>query len=952
MRIIIDLQGRQSPEHKKRGVGRYSLSISKAIVRNRKKHEIFIVLSSLFPNEVKEVQSVFRDLLPPENIYIWQGLSESSYSASSPESRKKAELSRELFLKDLNPDVIYITSLFEGLNDDVITSVGMILSDVPTVVTLYDLIPLINEKMYLGNPTIKQWYLEKIDHLKQADLLLAISESSRQEALTHLNVEPKNVVNISTASDLQFKKLVINNIKKSDVLNRYHIKNSFLMYTGGIDPRKNIKGLIRAYGLLPLSLRKQHQLAIVCSIQEQERTDLASFIKKVGLSENEVLFTGFVTEEDLVYLYNLCRAFIFPSWHEGFGLPVLEAMQCGAPVIVANVSSLPEVVGLDAAMFDPYDDQSMADKIELVVTDDSFRQKLIDHASKQVLNFSWDISGKKAIKAFEAIGKKNKLNIVPVKRLKLAYVSPLPPVRSGISDYSAELLVELYDYYDIDVVVEQNIVSDKWVNKHCNIVSVKSFKENSGYYDRVIYHLGNSEFHQHMFNLLIEIPGTVVLHDFYLSGAINFMSGKQYEGILFEDELFYAHGNAPFNHNDSDLVMEFPCNKKILDYAKGIIVHSANSIQLAKEWYGKTYAKDWSLIPLLKTLPAINNRVESRLKLNIPKNAVVIATFGGIANTKCNVKLFDAWLSSSISNNKDSYLIFVGENDPGAYGKEIKELIDSSKYKSQVFITGWVDHETYSDYLSASDIGVQLRTLSRGETSAAVLDCMNYGLATIVNANGAMADLSQEGVLMLSDEFKQVELKNALESLYFDINKRDQLGKNALNIINEKHIPARCANQYVKAIEDNYARRSIRKEGLHELKIKLNIEEKKVIELENKMNNLLNSSSWKVTSFFRFMGRFIKMILSKLAMRDKLFIILRSVIVRIKKNNFLLINIKKIVYKYPKLHDFYLKGKNASNSNNGGFKEVVGDLNRTEQQVYIDIQQSIVKQGGESADYN
>lgn len=401
MRIAIDLQGRQSSESKNRGIGRYSLAIAKAIAQNRGNHEVLIVLSSVFPDEIEEIKREFENLLTPKNIHIWSSPNHTSFLETEEQERKSAELDRELFLRSLNPDIVYITSLFEGLAECVVTSINTAPSNTPVAVTLYDLIPLLNEKLYLNDPDYKQWYLEKIEHLMRADLLLAISSSSRQEALDYLNCDPDRVVNIGTAADTQFHSLRQSPLQREELLGRYTIKNDFLMYTGGVDHRKNIDGLIRSYSLLPKTLRSQHQLVIVCFIDAHTKGALETLAKQKGLEEDEVIFTGYVPEEDLIRLYSSCKAFIFPSWHEGFGLPVLEAMRCGAPVIAANTSSLPEVVGLKEALFDPYDISAMADKIEQVLTDTAFREKLLNHASKQIKKFSWDISAKKALNAFE-----------------------------------------------------------------------------------------------------------------------------------------------------------------------------------------------------------------------------------------------------------------------------------------------------------------------------------------------------------------------------------------------------------------------------------------------------------------------------------------------------------------------------------------------------------------------
>jgi glycosyltransferase involved in cell wall biosynthesis len=115
-------------------------------------------------------------------------------------------------------------------------------------------------------------------------------------------------------------------------------------------------------------------LAIVgANLTLNSRGALETLAKEKGLKAEELVLTGFVPEEDLLTLYGLCKAFVFPSWHEGFGLPALEAMTCGRAVIGANTSSLPEVRGRDDALFDPMNDTSITEKLAQVLTDDTFR---------------------------------------------------------------------------------------------------------------------------------------------------------------------------------------------------------------------------------------------------------------------------------------------------------------------------------------------------------------------------------------------------------------------------------------------------------------------------------------------------------------------------------------------------------------------------------------------------
>ena len=150
MRIVIDMQGAQSDGSRNRGIGRYSLSLAKAIARNRGDHEIFLALNGFFPESIEVIRSAFDGLLPQQNIRVWFAPGPVSNINSANDWRRLcAELVREAFLDNLKPDVVLLSSLFEGLTDDAVTSIGELSNGVPTAAILYDLIPLIYRQHYL-----------------------------------------------------------------------------------------------------------------------------------------------------------------------------------------------------------------------------------------------------------------------------------------------------------------------------------------------------------------------------------------------------------------------------------------------------------------------------------------------------------------------------------------------------------------------------------------------------------------------------------------------------------------------------------------------------------------------------------------------------------------------------------------------------------------------------------
>lgn len=814
MRIVIDMQGAQSTGSWNRGIGRYTMSIASEIVRNRGEHEVFLVVNGAFSESVDRIRATFSEILPQSSILIWNAPTPMARADSANDTRRQwGELIREGFLLSLHPDVVLVSSLFEGFIDDAVSSIKLLTSKAIVSVILYDLIPLIQQDRYLENPQLKAWYLDKVDQLRRADLWLAISDSSRKEGIEHLGMPPEQCINVSTDADKCFAKATVSLENEQKLRRRYKLSRQFVMYTGGIDHRKNIEGLIRAYAMLKPGLRACYQLAIVCSVQDESRRFLLKLAKSHGLQADEVVLTGFVPEQDLIYLYNLCTLFIFPSRHEGFGLPALEAMRCGAPVIAANTSSLPEVVGLSDALFDPYSDTEIARAMEHVLSDPSFRQKLIAHGARQGTKFSWRESAQRALRAMETKYAERNVELASnhcaSRRPLLAYLSPLPPEHSGIADYSAELLQSLSKYYDIEVVVSQASVADPWIAENCPIRNVEWFLANSHRFDRVLYHFGNSTFHQHMFGLLKAVPGVVVLHDFYLSGILHYMDAREYAPGVFSWALFHSHGYRSLvdmskSSDISDVVWRYPCSGEVMENALGTIVHSDHSLMLASEWYGCDH-NDLSIIPLLRVPVSEFDKSEARAALGILPSDFVVCSFGIIGPTKLNHRLLRAWFGSDLADAVDCRLIFVGECLPGDYQSQLLSSIRRHPSGSRVSITGRLEHEVYRQYLAAADMAIQLRSRSRGETSAAVLDCMNYGHPTIVNANGSMANLPDETVYKLPDAFSDQELVDALEELWRNGARRHQLGANALTRIRSVHDPLTCAERYKDAIEYFYS---------------------------------------------------------------------------------------------------------------------------------------------------
>ena len=811
IRCVLDLQGAQG-ESAFRGIGRYSLNFARAMVRSAGEHEVWIALSGLFPETAASLRAEFSKWLPQDRIVVFRAPGPvSELDPANTWRRKAAEAIREAFLASLKPDILHVSGIVEGYVDDSVTSVKSHDSSYLTAATFYDAIPLLYPDQYLYSSDITNYYLRKLQWLKRCDLLLAISESSRREAIQELNIPEDRVRNISTGLEERFEPIELSPETRASLFEKYGIRKSFLMYSGATDARKNMEGLIPAFALLPPRIRSEYQLLLAGKNEDARRRQLQDLARQHGLREDRLLFTGFVDDADLLALYNTCSLFVLPSYHEGFGLPALEAMACGAPAIASNVTSLPEVVDNPDALFDPGQPADIARKIEHVLMDSDFRKRLSKGGLIQAKRFTWDRTARSAWSAFEElVFSKQVPSASPAiieslaSKPKLAYFSPLPPEKSGISDYSAELLPELARFYEIEAIVAQDTVSDKWVNANFPIRSGGYFERHASQYDRILYQVGNSPFHVYMLDRLRRYPGLVVLHDFFLTGMYRWMA-QTGEPSIFSKVLFDSHGylgvlqEREFGRDWA--VNNLPCNRRVIDAAAGIIVHSDFSRKLADKWYGPGTSGSWEMIPLLRTVLS-NDREAARRRLGISANDYLVCSFGLMDPTKLNDRVLSGWLRSQLAGNRKCRLVFVGENHGGDFGAELLKRIARSEAADRIRITGHAPWGVYRDYLSAADCAVQLRTNSRGETSRAVLDCLASARPTIINAHAGLAELPDHVLVKLPDDFTDAELSGAFERLYFDAEYRTQLSESAVEFVRSYLHPTRIAERYHQAIEN------------------------------------------------------------------------------------------------------------------------------------------------------
>jgi glycosyltransferase involved in cell wall biosynthesis len=243
-------------------------------------------------------------------------------------------------------------------------------------------------------------YLNKVvpRSIERADLVLADSQSTKNDLIELLGVSPDRIEVVYAGVERRFRpmegEIALQRVKK-----RYGLDFPFILSLGTLEPRKNFSGLIEAYALMK---NKELKLVIVGG-KGWLNDEIFARVEELGLS-GQVIFPGFVADEDLPALYNLAELFVFPSLYEGFGLPPLEAMACGTPVVTSDRPSLPEVVGEAGLMVEATDSQELAEAMERVLMDENLRREMREKGLKQAVKFTWEAAAGKLLDVYRRLG--------------------------------------------------------------------------------------------------------------------------------------------------------------------------------------------------------------------------------------------------------------------------------------------------------------------------------------------------------------------------------------------------------------------------------------------------------------------------------------------------------------------------------------------------------------------
>lgn len=617
----------------------------------------------------------------------------------------------------------------------------------PYVATVYDLIPLIYPSQYLLTPKLRQLYLLAAAMVSRADRLVAISQAARGDASRYLGFPEDRIDVAPPIAEPFFRPMPEDDVRAglAALRRRLGIGESFVLSVADLHFTKNLETLLRAYAKLPAAVRDGLPLVVACHLSAAHAAYVASLAGKLGVG-GQILTTGLVTDLELASLYNGARFVVHPSRFEGFGLPVLEAMQCGTPVITTTSSSLPEVAGDAAILVDPDDAPAFADAMQLLAEDGARRQAMAERGLARAATYTGAALAEVTHQAYRAAAAASP----PAGRPRIAMFTPLPPLPSGVADYAAELTPQLSAVADVDLFVDGgylpslDLLVDHPVRHHT------AFGRLAGRYDSVVYQLGASTYHLFMEGAMARHPGVVVLHDLVWSHLVHhrWAEGGDIDG--FRRELRRLEGEEAVAEYDAldrgdhlrwgERLRAFLDRHLMLGDVVGAspaqIVHFPAAVDELSTRYPP--ARPFFVpmgVPRAEPAPA-----PARARLGIAPSTFVVGVFGIVDEVK-RVEVVVEAMAEVVRAHPDSLLVVAGPVLDEDYGDRLLALAERCRVRGALRLTGHLDGAAFADHLAAADVVVNLRHPSKQQMSATLLRAAAAGKPVI------LGDLPEWGFL-------------------------------------------------------------------------------------------------------------------------------------------------------------------------------------------------------------
>lgn len=663
--------------------------------------------------------------------------------------------------------------------------------------TVYDFIPAIMP--------IKDWskeiqseYQRRLRFLMQSRLgKLCISQATKRDLEKYVGAcDDVHVTFLAADSKRFYTKREVGGLHR----------NPTIVFTGGFDYRKNMDGALEAFAYAVKIVPEDHPIRrttfyFVCHAEPSAEANFYEKADQLGVRE-QVHLTGFISDESLKELYGNCDVFFFPSFYEGFGLPIIEAMLGGAYIVSADNSSLPEVCGSHALLCHANDIKDMAEKLV----------QAFEHASKEsaeekqarqeyALSFSWEKTAAQTLQYFES-----SLS-VPAGKKRMALITPWPKQQTGIANYVYKMVPYWAKHFEVDVFADQTIVDDVEFldNPYGQLYPIKELDEQHQNYDVLLYQIGNSsEFHTGVYQYLCKYPGVAEIHDYVLHPFFyhSFFLKRQYQE--YQDALVRGYGRKGQEHYQAvrDKVqnpdnIQFPMAHSVAQIATKVIFHNHWSAeQIQQECVHVIPLASFDYEPMEQRLDEIRR---IKRKIGLTDGEILLSLFGFVNQNKRPETILEV-VKCLRDKGYPIRLVCWGKSNMDS----LDAIIAEKGLRECTAVTGFIDEVSYEIGLELSDLVVNLRYPSMGESSATLCEAFKHGKAVIVSDLNQYTEFPDEVCWKIPVGHGEVEcLTQMLEYLIEHPEVRQALGENAKAYADYVLAPAKVAEEYKRILVED-----------------------------------------------------------------------------------------------------------------------------------------------------
>ena len=608
----------------------------------------------------------------------------------------------------------------------------------PVAAIMYDVIPYRFPEQYQVEPNARRQAQLRAPLARTVDAMLAISQFSAITAADELDYPLERIRSIGAGVEDQFVPPSVRRVPRADRVLPRAVDRYVVSVTGG-DERKNTEGLLRAWGLLPATIRQGRHLVIATAHSPAVLRRWEDWAVDAGIRD-DVVFTGSITDDEMVAILQAAELAVMPSTEEGFGLPVVEAAACGTPVICSNVSSLPEVLGEPLAEFDPFDPSSIAAAIERALVDADHRDLLLEAGRRAADRWTWRRVADDAVAALTELGPRWPQRLREPDR-RVAIAGPFAGSASGIGQYDESVLeaIERRRLADPTTPAIEVFVDSSGTSAPTDAGAGRRPVRAIGRYakpwdfDHLVAVLGSSPHHVATAELALSEACHVWLHEASLVGVhlgLAHASGSEsWARQHVADRLAADETPATISRIEPDELLDAPRFDELgvtllgetLDRARSVIVSSGRAADTVRRLRPDG--------PPVLVLP-LGHRATIE-PTRIPARGDIVAV-GWLAANKSPELAIDV-LSRL---ERDITLTFVGPS-AGDSADTVRALATTAGVADRVSFTGRLEDDAYAERIARSRVGLQLRTSDRGEMSAAITDLISHGIPTVTTLSTA-----------------------------------------------------------------------------------------------------------------------------------------------------------------------------------------------------------------------